>query len=33
VKGPVRRILLWITTPGRPDDPRAAINQLIVRKG
>ncbi len=33
VKGQVRRILLWITTPGRPEDPRAAINQLTVRKG
>jgi hypothetical protein len=33
VKGRVRRILLWITTPARPEDPRAAISELIVRKG
>jgi hypothetical protein len=29
----VRHILLWITTPGRPEDPRAAISELTVRKG
>jgi hypothetical protein len=33
VKGRVRRILLWITTPARPEDPRAAISEIIVRKG
>jgi hypothetical protein len=33
VKGPVRRILIWITTPARPEDPRAAISELTVRKG
>ena len=33
VKGPVRHLLLWVTTPGRPEDPRAAISELIVRKG
>jgi hypothetical protein len=33
LKGPVRHILLWVTTPARPDDPRASISDLIVRKG
>jgi hypothetical protein len=33
VKGKVRRLLLWITTPARPEDPRAAISELTVRKG
>ena len=33
LKTPVRHILLWVTNPGRPDDPRAAISELTVRKG
>jgi hypothetical protein len=33
VKGRVRRILLWITTPSKPEDPRVAITEIIVRKG
>jgi hypothetical protein len=33
VKGRVRRILLWITTPAKPEDPRVAISEISVRKG
>jgi hypothetical protein len=29
----VRHVLLWITAPGRPEDPRASISELTVRKG
>ncbi len=33
IKGPVRHLLLWVTTPARPEDPRASISELTVRKG
>ncbi len=34
LKGPVRHLLLWVTTPGAARGPACiAISELIVRKG